>query len=288
MYQRLRLRSPKLRQAVAVLPFGARIHRFLFFHIRPGEVTLDIKGLRITVDALDTVVGAQLIRDGEWEPYETALFLETIKSGMVVVDIGANIGYYTVLAARAVGSEGRVIAFEPDHRNFTLLTQNVEANGFSNRVTLLPVALSDHEGSLTLYRDDGNFGAHSLAEGNVIGTDQLAIPCARLDDVLEALEIGHVDVVKIDTQGAEGLVFTGAERVLSQEELWVFTEFWPSGLRRLGSEPEKLLQAFRSRYGFRVSRVDEEAEVVDDLATDDDMLTLAECLGQIDLVLMKP
>ncbi len=276
-----------LRHAADVVPGAKQLHRYLFPRIRPAEVTVEVQGLQVTVDPLDSVVAACLIRDGAWEPYETEVFLSSIQPGMVVVDVGANFGYYTLLAAKAVGPRGRVIGFEPDPQNFGLLRRNVAVNGFADRVTLVAGAVSDHKGSVPLFRDQDNFGAHSLAEGNVVGTDVLSVPCTSLDEALEADHVGHVDVIKIDTQGAEGLVFAGAERVLAQSVLRIFTEFWPLGLRRLGADPMQLLRSLTEVHGFRVFHLNPEEGLVIGVPTDE-ALVVAENQGHIDLLLVKP
>ncbi len=99
-------------------------------------------GHKLYIDKWDTTISQELILSGKWEDYETELFKKNIKPGVTVVDIGAHIGYYTVIAAQLVGDKGKVYAFEPDPRNFKLLQRNVEANGYSN-VVLVNKAVSD-------------------------------------------------------------------------------------------------------------------------------------------------
>jgi len=88
------------------------------------------------IDSRDTTVGTSLLKWGFFEKYETKLFKKSIKRGMVVLDIGANIGYYTLLAARLVGDEGKVFAFEPDPYNYSLLRKNIEANRYNNVIPM--------------------------------------------------------------------------------------------------------------------------------------------------------
>src|SRR5690242_7217517 len=91
-----------------------------------------------------------LLRKGDWEPFETRIVTLALQPGDVVVDDVANIGYYTLLFSRAVGETGKVYAFEPDPDNYAFLERNVAANGCPN-VTLVPEAVSDRTGELRLY-----------------------------------------------------------------------------------------------------------------------------------------
>lgn len=91
----------------------------------------------------------------DFEPEVTEVFLSHVMPGDVVLDIGAHIGYYTVLAARSVGNEGRVIAFEPDPQNYSLLVKNVAKNGYRN-VTAVQKAVSWNSGYAQLYQTAGS------------------------------------------------------------------------------------------------------------------------------------
>jgi FkbM family methyltransferase len=286
-YQRIRLSSPFFRRAVNVVPGARALHRLLFSRLRPSEITLDVRGLSITVDTRDAVIGAHLIRDGVWEPYETEMFELSITPGMVVADIGANIGYYTLLAARAVGPSGRVISFEPDPRNLELLRRNLAANGFGDRVTVIDAAIGDRSGSITLYRHAFNFGAHSVAEANASGEAPLDVVCLTLDEALMSQGVEHLDVLKIDTQGSEGKIFKGGNAILSTGPLRAFTEFWPQGLRAAGTDPASLLEDFVSHLGLRMRWMDHNGRKLVDMATPHDVLS--RCAGDthVDLLLER-
>ena len=101
----------------------------------PVDLQIDgVPGLRMYLDPTDTVVCRMIAAYGNWEPSETAWFLRTVKPGDIIVDAGANVGYYTVIGSRLVGDRGKVYAFEPDPSNFELLRKNVELNGLKNVV----------------------------------------------------------------------------------------------------------------------------------------------------------
>jgi tRNA G37 N-methylase Trm5 len=108
---------------------------------------------------LDSKESLDLSIYGVYEEYETDLIKKEIDRGDVVLDLGANIGYYTLLFAKKVGDEGRVYAFEPDPTNFSLLKKNVEINGYRN-VVLIQKAVSNKNGKLKLYLNEDNKGDH--------------------------------------------------------------------------------------------------------------------------------
>ena len=254
-YQRVLPRSPGLRRLLKRVPLAARLHRFV--HARSsGTVQVKVQGLRMYVDARDSIVGHALIRDGVWEQYESQLFVSTIRPGMTVADVGAHIGYYTLLAAREVGPRGRVLAFEPDPRAFTLLRRNVDVNLFADRVTALPVALSNAESTAELFRDPASVGTPSFAKANLRTEGHpYVVRTITMDAVLADQRVGKLDVVKIDTQGAEALVFAGALRAFAHGPLRCFVEFWPFGLRNLGADPVDLLRTW-TRGGFTIRLID--------------------------------
>jgi len=257
MYRAALLRLSPRRDALKRIPGVTAIHRRLYPRLRPHEpVAVSVHGFDMLVDPRDLAIGEALIRDGTWEPYETDLFTAAIKPGAVVADIGANIGYYTLLAARAVGPTGTVLAFEPDPDNFALLSANVRTNRFDN-VVLVPAALGDQAGTLDLHRDARNFGNHSLAGENVPDEgDVVKVEVRTLDDSLAGHGRLAVDVLKLDVQGAEGLVLQGGREALRARPI-CFTEFWPDGLRRFGTDPDWLLQLFLDG-GYHLDLIDHE------------------------------
>ena len=201
-------------------------------------VHLRIEGMPsmpLFVDPSDRVVSRSMERDGFWERTETEWFLRSLRPGDVVVDVGANIGYYTLLAAQKVGESGKVFAFEPDPSNFSLLQDNVKLNGFSN-VVLERKAVSDAPGVLRLYTSESNTGDHRIfnPEGEERSFEE--VPAVTLDGYFEGRE-ESVDFVKIDTQGAEGKILAGMPRLVGRSpDLVIAVEFSPEHLAGIGSE----------------------------------------------------
>ncbi|MFC1904404.1 FkbM family methyltransferase [Chloroflexota bacterium] len=212
---------------------------------------------KMFVQTRDIGLGRPLLVLGSYERGTTRLFKETIQEGMTVIDIGANIGYFTLIAARLVGGEGRVFAFEPEPHNFDLLVKNLELNEYSN---VIPVskAVSNRNGSARLYLDKNNWGAHSLSEEcpTHFSGVSVEVEIQTLDDFLKDYG-GKVDFIKIDAQGAEPAIIQGMTNVIKHnKDLKMVVEFWPEGLRHFGSSPEEFLDRLVG-YGIKLYRIDE-------------------------------
>jgi FkbM family methyltransferase len=171
------------------------------------------------------------------EPRQRRFFAAQIEAGMVVFDVGANLGFYTSLFARLVGPAGRVHAFEPDPLSFGLLARRTAklANVESHQT-----AVGDHTGHITLYCHRSNRADNrvhpSLGDETA---EAVEVPLITLDDYCAAHRIDRVDAVKIDVQGVEVAVLTGFEDTLARAQpRWLLIEFSPGHLRAAGSSPE--------------------------------------------------
>jgi FkbM family methyltransferase len=159
--------------------------------------------------------------------------------GATVVDIGANIGYYSLLAAYCVGPAGRVIAFEPSEANCALLRLSLQANGFQ-QVQLCPLAVADANGPVGYGADDSN----GQISRSISAPHSRAVEAVALDDFLKTEP--RLDVVKLDIEGAEGLALRGMRQLLARHHPVIFCEFNPGGLKEASEmEPEALLAELR-------------------------------------------
>ena len=165
-----------------------------------------------------------------WEPAETLALLRMLQPGMTVVDVGAHVGYYSVLCAQRVGRAGRVIAFEPEAQNRRLLHANLLLNDCAN-VAVHASAIDAAAGSARLFLSDSNRGDHRLQA--VAGRRSVAVDTVSLDAALAGLAL---DFVKIDTQGAEPRVLHGMAGLIAsqRERLGMMLEFAPGLLSRAG------------------------------------------------------
>jgi len=212
-------------------------------------VSLERHGAKIVMNPNDPVVcGA--ITLGVYERPETRFFLSVCRPGMTYLDIGANIGYYTALAARRVGSQGRVIAVEPDPECYEYLAKTVAANGFLN-VDLVPKAASESIGVATLYRNFLNRGDNRLYP-NKLAIGRHTVETVTVDALLLQLGVTSVDLIKIDIQGFEGHALAGMERTLNQDKpMIILSEFWPQGLEDANTSPMCVLNIVADK-GFKI------------------------------------
>jgi FkbM family methyltransferase len=266
-----------MRTRLRYFPGARSAYEFVYGLLVPQEpVAVESEGSWIYVDPRDVGVSLYLMTEHVYEPRLTEFLKQVLSPGMTVVDGGANVGYFTLLAARLVGDSGRVYAFEPEPRNFGFLQRSVERNGVEN-VVLTQGALSDRSGLETLFLDRSNFGEPSFRESNVTDpAGAVEVRTVTLDEFFAGQPESQLDLIKLDTQGAEGLVLAGAEAVLAQRALCIVMEFCPWSLRNMGTDPVELLGALRARdFGIRV---------LDDrtgrLLSRDDAEIVAECEGR--------
>ncbi|HLG89112.1 MAG TPA: FkbM family methyltransferase [Alphaproteobacteria bacterium] len=223
--------------------------------------------LRMIVHSrFDRYISPQIAATGSWEPFETELVQRFLRPGDCFVDIGANIGWYTIIAAARVGSRGQVYAFEPAAENFELAAQNVALNGLSN-VRLERAAVSDQPGSATLFLSTENLGDHRLYESAEERSSE-TVPVICLDAYF-ADKPGSIRLVKMDTQGSEAKIFAGLSPDLIRErdiEAFIF-EYWPKGLVGAGSSPKDFMERLKA-LGLRCYVIQEDYRGLDPIDID--------------------
>jgi FkbM family methyltransferase len=183
---------------------------------------------------------------GLYEPDVSQLFQRAIRVGMTVVDAGANIGYYTLLASHLVGTTGRVYSFEPDTYSFSYLIKNIEANGCLN-ASPVNKALSSRDGVAAFFHDP--HGAESfLTIDETRHAYQVSV--TSLDSFFRQLEWPPVHLVKLDIEGAEMEALAGM-RELSQRnpDLELIMELNEAALLRFGSSIDGLISLLKD-LGF--------------------------------------
>ena len=198
-------------------------------------------------DDPDIFVSDQILKRGIWEPCEANLFCQLIQPGDTVLDIGANIGYYTSIASRLVGSQGKVYAFEPKRRNFEILEWNA-TNSDAGNIVCINQAIANYTGETTLYLSPENLGHHSfLGSINFDETHTIAVTSAD-EYFLENPD--KIDFVKIDVEGAEQAVLEGMQNILrtNAERIKVVMEFWPIGLNEAPGGLPHALDTLRGSF----------------------------------------
>jgi FkbM family methyltransferase len=216
---------------------------------------IQVAGFSIAVDPSDWAVGATIAAVRRYEPEVTAVIRTLIGPGASFVDVGANIGWFSLLAGSIVGASGTVVAVEPNLRNCELLRASKTANGFEH-IDVVAGAASDTTGWLALETDASN--GRVIPLGPIDGRSE-AIPCSyvvpalTLDQLLGDRQVESVDAMKVDVEGVEARVFAGAERLLSEQHPAIVFEWFPVALRStVDVEPDVPLDLLRA-HGYSIT-----------------------------------
>lgn len=221
-------------------------------HRNDGRVSLaKLKGFSIYVQEADAAVSEHVKRDA-YEPNVTAVFLDRLRPGMHVLDIGANVGWYTMLAASLVGSSGSVTAIEPNPDSAKLLEASRRANSFDN-VTVIQVAAGREQELLVLH------GAYSDAMTSAAGdaavlTGSTTVPSFKVDDLIPRGRT--IDLVKIDVQGAEYSALLGASELIRRCHPTIVSEFSPTMMPGMSGVDGRQYLRFLLDFGYKVSIIE--------------------------------
>ncbi|MBD0736173.1 FkbM family methyltransferase [Streptomyces sp. CBMA29] len=219
------------------------------------RVTETATGARFAVDTQD-LIQRYLYLFGVWEPRMTQWLQRRLRPGDTYVDVGANVGYFSVLAAQLVGPEGRVVAIEASQAFNERLEQNARLNDLTN-IRAVHTAVSDKQQTLTfILASSANMGANSIVPWDGPAESTFDIEAFPLPDVLQEDEIARARVIKIDVEGAEGSVVRGMAPLLERlrPDAEVTVEVTPDRMEQLGDSVEELLDTMRGA-GFHVYRL---------------------------------
>lgn len=225
-----------------------RIKKYALENFRTSIV--NIQGNEMILDSKD---GMQLSIHGIHEPTETNKIKNEINSGDVILDIGANIGYYTLMFARLVGKNGQVYAFEPEQYNFNLLKENITLNNYNN-VQIEQVAVSNFNGKATLHISKNKTGMHRLHQ-SVYCENSTEVDVLKIDDYLMKKNIKKIDFIKIDVEGAELDVLQGMINTIIQNKVKLLLEFIPENLVEHMAIPMELLK-FLTDHNFEIYAIE--------------------------------
>jgi FkbM family methyltransferase len=196
---------------------------------------------------------------GRYETEVSRYLQQVLKPGMTVLDIGAHVGFYTLAAARMVGPEGMVYAFEPEPENFAVLQENVKANGYGN-VRLVNKAVTNQRGKVEFYVSAQGNDRHSIFRSGRPSRmeSRIVVEATSIDEFLEAESWPRVDFVKMDIEGAEPGAIAGMHKLLARcQTLTLVMEFAPELLQAAGTNGQKLL-ADLSSLGFSLAVIEDD------------------------------
>jgi len=205
-------------------------------------LTQTIHNLKYFIDPDDLIIAPQMVIYRQWEADVSEVFRHLCRPDTVVVDVGANFGYFSVLAASVIGNRGsgRVFAFEPNPKLADLLRRNIEINWSIAPVIFQQAAVADTPGELTLYVPKGHGANASLSPPEGVESIAVTVPAVRLDEALPP-ELA-VDVMKIDVEGHELSVLRGARSVIGRSPgIHIIMEWSRKQMLQAGIEPAAVL-----------------------------------------------
>ena len=188
-----------------------------------------------------------------WEPNETSIVKKNVHTGDVVLDIGANIGYYTLLLAQLVGPSGKVYAFEPDPKNFELLEKNVDINNYKN-VILIQKAVSNCNEKTKLFLSKDRAQNRIFDSSNDGMSNNIEVETITLDEFFKDFA-QTINFIKMDVEGTEFRVIQGMLLLLHKTpKIKILTEFFPNLINKSGVKPIDYVNLL-SNEGFEISDI---------------------------------
>ena len=226
-------------------------------------LTTTLHGHKIFLDTRDISLAPHIIIDGMWEPWITERVISCLQPGMRALEVGSNIGWYTLLIAHQIRSQGKLIAFEANKDLFKLTLDSVRINGYAEQVTLHNIAVSDRNAEAKFYIPERYLGGSSLRkitqeELNSLHDDvkEVTVPTVALDEFLSG-DDRQIDFMKIDAEGSEPLVFRGMKQLLEENQgITIVMEYSPRQMRGTGFDPAQEM-LFLFQLGFSAFKIEE-------------------------------
>lgn len=206
---------------------------------KKSELTAQIEDLKFIIPAYDITLAPSML-NGDYEKFELEIARTLIHPDMVIYDVGANIGIYSIFMA-SLAPNGTTYAFEPIPDNINYLKRNITLNKMKN-IRFIQSAIGNQPGKLTIYLQKGSIGTHSAV---VQSKDSIEVEVTTIDKV--AQEFGSPDLIKMDIEGFEGAALSGATKTLSKQPI-LLMEFSRSHLEHSGYSPSKVMEILLKNY----------------------------------------
>jgi len=226
-----------------------RLKKSVIKDIRGNKMLLDFRGVGFDISSSSII--KQLALDGAREVEATNIMEQILQEGQNVLDIGANIGYYVLIEAKAIKGKGKVYAIEPEPKNLAILKKNIYLNNYADVVELFPLAISDKEGKVRL--DISAFSNRHILSSSDKSNNAIEVSSTTIDLFLRNRQ--KPDIIRMDIEGAEYLAINGAKNTLSgSKNLKLFIEIHPKQIRKLGGDSEGLLNTLKE-LNFKIRAV---------------------------------
>ena len=207
--------------------------RYHYFDIQNSKMLLDLK---------DKGISRELAINKIHEAQSTEFLKSLLKKGDVVIDIGANIGYYVLIESKIVGKKGKIFAIEPSKRNFEFLTKNIKLNNVRN-VKAFNFAVGDKDGYVEFIEtQQSNRSYVSLLSGEDIAAKKYKVKMRSVDSFVKENEIKKVSLIRMDIEGFEAYALKGMQDILKKKlPDYFYIEFHPKAIGELGFNFENIL-----------------------------------------------
>ena len=215
-----------------------------------------LDGLRLTLYPGNEICRSIFVT-GRYEPNEFCWLSRVVKPGMTVLDVGANLGLYTLFVARRVAESGCVVAIEPSSREMARLRHNVELNALSN-VSMLPVAVAEQDAEAVLQVATADYAGHNTLGAFGYNTQlehRETVQTLRLDEVVESAKLQRLDVIKMDIEGAELGALRGGSATLTRYRPALLMELSDRALLHQNASSGKIL-AFLGDHDYEMLAFD--------------------------------
>lgn len=241
---------PSVKAVAYRIPGGKKLVRSVYnLMTHDAERWMNVHGVPLLANIQDYGIGSLLFLQGGYALARVSEIQKAVKEGDTVIDIGANIGYFTVLLAKLVGPQGKVYAFEPDPRNFHLLQRTVERNGWTH-VIIEQKAVSNKAGESLLYQTR-EWTANTLTPSEHLSTARVQV--VNLDGFLSNEH--HIAFIKMDMDGSEPLAISGMAQLIQRSpNIRVLAEYQPGNLKRYLSSPLDFI-IIAEQHGLKLAAI---------------------------------
>jgi FkbM family methyltransferase len=218
-------------------------------------------GHLMVVPGTDRSITPHLIRDGYFDRTLTDFISKAVKPGSTFIDVGANVGTYSLIAAERVGATGKLVAVEANPRMAQILLDNLEMNGFSSRAEVFAIAAANQNGHGSLYEFSRHEGSHTMVqevanravEEFSEQVTETTVPARKLDDLFSQIELREADLLKIDVEGFELDAILGARSFLRTAAPDLIVEWHPSFMPREAAS--QLYALLTVELGYAVAKI---------------------------------
>ena len=240
------------------LEFSQRLEKLRLNNLDDSIFLTKFNGFSIYAQENDLAVGRSIVVQGQYEPHVTKVFREFVKPSMHILDVGANIGYYSMLSASLVGEKGKVIAIEPNPKNVKLIEASRRANRFEN-ISIMQLAAGRERGILVINSSGSNGTTYQLSDDFQSLLESTTVASMKIDEIVTEKE--NVDLIKIDIEGAEYNALTGASSLIKRCKPLIISEFSPESIFNISKVEGREYLKFLVDFDYEISVIERDGRI---------------------------